>query len=51
MAARKKCNVQKLQTPSVRDECKLELQNRLSVLFIQNEATGIEATWEGNKNV
>jgi hypothetical protein len=46
----KKYNVQKLQTPSVRDEFKLELKNRFSVLSIQNETTDIEANWRG-KNV
>jgi hypothetical protein len=46
---RKKYNVQKLQTPSVRDEFKLELKNRFSVLSIQNEAVDIEATWRAIK--
>jgi hypothetical protein len=44
---RKKYNVQKLKTPIVMDEFKLELKNR----FIQNEATDIEATWRAIKNV
>jgi hypothetical protein len=48
---RKKYDVQKLQTPSVRDEFKLELKNRFSVLSIQNETTDIEATWMAIKSV
>jgi hypothetical protein len=48
---RKKYNVQKLQTPSVRDVFKLELKNRFSALSIQNEATDIETTWRAIKNV
>jgi len=34
---RKKYNVQKLQIPSVREEFKLELKNRFSILSTQNE--------------
>jgi hypothetical protein len=48
---RKKYNVQKRQTPSRRDEFKLELKTRFSVLSIQNEATDIETTWRALKNV
>jgi hypothetical protein len=43
--------VQKLQTPSVRDEFKLELNNRFLVLSIQNEVTDIEVTWRAITNV
>jgi hypothetical protein len=39
---RQKYNVQKLQMPSVREEFKLELKNRFSVLSTQNEDTDIE---------
>ena len=39
---RTKYNVQKLQMPSVREEFKLELKNRFSVLSTQNEDTDIE---------
>jgi hypothetical protein len=48
---RKKYNEQKLQTPSVRDEFKLELKTKFSVLSIQNETTDIEATWRAIKSV
>jgi len=43
---RKKYNVQKLQMPSVREEFKLELKNRFSVLSTQNEDTDIEESWK-----
>ena len=48
---RKKYNVQKLQMPSVREEFKLELKNRLSILPTQNEGTDIEDSWKAIKNV
>jgi hypothetical protein len=48
---RKEYNVQKLQTPSVRDEFKLELKNGFLALSIKNEASDIEATWKAIKNV
>jgi exonuclease III len=41
-ARRKKYYVQKLQMPSLREELKLELKNRSSVLSTQNEDTDIE---------
>ena len=37
--------------PSVREEFKLELKNRFSVLSNQNENTDIEESWKGRKNV
>ena len=43
---KKKYNVQKLQMPSVREEFKLELKNRFSVLSTQNEETDIEESWK-----
>jgi len=46
-----KYNVQKLQMPSVREEFKLELKNRFSVLSTQNEDTDIEESWKAIKNV
>ena len=48
---RKKCNVQKLQIPCVREEFKLELKNRFSVLSIQNEDTDSEERWKTINNV
>jgi len=48
---RKKYNVQKFQMPSVREEFKLELKNRFSVLSTQNEDTDIEGRWKAIKNV
>ena len=48
---RKKYNVQKLQKPSIREEFKLELKNRFSVLSTQNGDTDIEASWKAIKNV
>ena len=48
---RKNYNVQKLQKPSVREEFKLELKNRLSVLSTQNEDTDIEDSWKAIKSV
>jgi len=44
---RKKYNVQKM--PSVREEFKLELKNRFSILSTQNEDTDIEENWEAIK--
>jgi len=49
--SRKKYNVQKLQMPSVKEEFKLELKNRFSVLSTQNEDTDIEESWKAIKNV
>ena len=46
---RKKCNVQKLQIPSVREEFKLELKNRFSILSTRNEDTDIEVSWKAIK--
>jgi hypothetical protein len=46
---RRKCNVQKIQIPSVREEFKLELKNRFSVLSFRNEDTDIEASWKAIK--
>jgi len=43
---RKKYNVQKLQMSRVREEFKLELKNRCSVLSTQNENTDIEESWK-----
>jgi len=40
---RKKYNAQKLQKPSIREEFKLELKNRFTILSTQNEDTDIEA--------
>jgi len=37
--------------PSVREEFKLELKNRFSVLSTQNEDTDIEESWKAIKNV
>jgi hypothetical protein len=37
--------------PSVREEFKLELKNRFSVLSAQNEDTYIETSWKAVKNV
>ena len=48
---RKKYNVQKLRKPSIREELKLELKNRFSILSTQNEETDIEASWKAIKNV
>jgi len=48
---RKTYNVQKLQMWSVREEFKLELKNRCSVLSTQNENTDIEERWKVIKNV
>jgi len=48
---RKKYNVQKFLKPSIREEFKLELKNRFSVLSTQNEDTNIEASWKAIKNV
>jgi hypothetical protein len=48
---RKKYNVQKLQMPSVREEFKLEMKNRFSVLSTQNEDTDIEGSWKAINNV
>jgi len=50
-ARRKKYTVQKIQKPSIREEFKLELKNRFSVLSTQNEDTGIEESWKTIKNV
>ena len=50
-ARRKKYYVQKLQMPSLREELKLELKNRSSVLSTQNEDTDIEESWNAIKNV
>jgi len=50
-ARRKKYNVQKLQMSSVREEFKLELKNRFSVLSTQNDDTDIEESWKAIKNV
>jgi hypothetical protein len=41
---RRKYNVQKLQIPSVREEFKLELKNRFSILSSRSEDTDIEAS-------
>jgi len=46
---RKKYNVQKLQMSSVREEFKLELKNRLSVLSTLNEDTYVEESWKAIK--
>jgi len=48
---RKKYNVQELQMPTVREECKLELKNRFSVLSTQNKDTDSEESWKTIKNV
>ena len=48
---RKKYNVQKLQMPSVREEFKLGLKNRFSLLSTQNEDTDIEESWKAIKTV
>jgi len=48
---RKKYNVHKLQMRSVREEFKLELKNRFSVLSTQNESTDFEESWKVIKNV
>jgi len=42
---RKKYNVQQLKMPSVREEFKLGLKIRFSVLSTQNENTDIEESW------
>ena len=46
---RKTYNVQKLQMPSVRVEFKMELKNKFSVMYTQNENTDIEESWKGIK--
>ena len=48
---RKKYNVQKLQIPSVREEFKLELKNKFSVLSTQNEDSDFEESWKAITNV
>ena len=48
---RKKYNIQKLQMPSVREEFKLELKDRFSILSASNEDTDIEARWKAIQNV
>ena len=42
-------NVQKLQIPSLREEFKLELKNRFSILSTRNEDTDIEVSWKAIK--
>jgi len=37
--------------PSIREEFKLELKNRFSVLSTQNEDTGVEESWKAIQNV
>ena len=48
---RNKYNVQKLQMPGVREECKLELKNRFSVLSTENEDTDIEESWKAINSI
>ena len=48
---RKRYNVQKLQIPSVREEFKLELKNRFSILSTQNEDNNNEERWKAIKYV
>jgi polysaccharide deacetylase 2 family uncharacterized protein YibQ len=42
---------QKIQKPSIREEFKLEMKNRFSVLSTPNEDTDIKTSWKAIKNV